>query len=334
MQTGNDISAALRPLDLAAPALFTAFLKDTAAFALEDGNVAFSTSGDTRSVAAHPDAGILVAAAEKDAVLTGGDDGRVVRTRTDGTTELLGETGGSWIDALSSGPDGAVAWSSGKKVSVRDRSGALFTTEVPSSGRGLAFVPKGFQLAISHYNGVSLWFPRTATPPRQLSWKGSHIDITVAPDARFVVTTMQENALHGWRVADGANMRMSGYPSKTRSLAWSPDGKWLATSGADAAIVWPFVTKDGPMGKPPLELGVRRSRVERVAFHPKAPVVAVGYADGCILLIETGSGQELLARRENADSGAIAALAWDGAGMKLAFATRGGAAGVVELPKV
>jgi hypothetical protein len=87
------------------------------------------------------------------------------------------------------------------------------------------------------------------------------------------------------------------------------------------------------MGKPPLELGVRRARVERVAFHPKAPVVAVGYADGCILLIETTGGKELLARRED-ESGAVAALAWNAAGMKLAFATRGGAAGVVELPQV
>ena len=52
-------------------------------------------------------------------------------------------------------------------------------------------------------------------------------------------------------------MRMSGYPAKVKSLSWSSKGKWLASSGAQAAIVWPFQAKDGPMGKAPVELGTR-----------------------------------------------------------------------------
>jgi hypothetical protein len=44
-------------------------------------------------------------------------------------------------------------------------------------------------------------------------------------------------------------MRMSGYPSKTRSFSWSGDGKWLATSGAEAAIIWPFESKEGPWAR-------------------------------------------------------------------------------------
>ena len=89
--------------------------------------------------------------------------------------------------------------------------------------------------------------------------------------------------LHGWRVSDGKNMRMAGYPAKTRSLSWSHDGKWLATSGADACIVWPFQSKDGPMGEAPRECGVRPEvKVTRVAFHPSALVVAIGYEDGMV----------------------------------------------------
>ena len=80
-------------------------------------------------------------------------------------------------------------------------------------------------------------------------------------------------------------MRMSGYPAKVRSVSWSSDGHWLATSGAEAAIVWPFDSKEGPTGKAPRECGVRPARVSRVAFHPKALVLAMGYEDGCILLV-------------------------------------------------
>jgi len=42
-------------------------------------------------------------------------------------------------------------------------------------------------------------------------------------------------------------MRMSGYPAKTEALSFTAKGKWLATSGADAMVLWPFFG-GGPMG--------------------------------------------------------------------------------------
>ena len=179
----------------------------------------------------------------------------------------------------------AYAWSAGKQVCARDEAGAVKTWSAPSTVRGLAFQPKGYRLAATHYNGATLWFPKVEGAPQTLEWKGAHLDATFSPDGRFLVTSMQENALHGWRLQDSRNMRMTGYPAKSRSLSWSHDGQWLATSGADAAVVWPFKDKDGPMGKAPRECGVREARVTRVAFHPKALVVAIGYADGLVLLV-------------------------------------------------
>ena len=78
-------------------------------------------------------------------------------------------------------------------------------------------------------------FPTPQAAPEMLEWKGSHLDVTFSPDGRFLVTAMQEPTLHGWRLADGKHMRMSGYAAKVQSMSWSADGKWLATSGADAA---------------------------------------------------------------------------------------------------
>ena len=75
---------------------------------------------------------------------------------------------------------------------------------------GLAFAPKGRRLAIAHYNGATLWFPNTAAAPERLEWKGSHVGVTFSPDGRYLVTAMQESALHGWRLVDGKHMRMSG----------------------------------------------------------------------------------------------------------------------------
>ncbi|MGQ4273570.1 WD40 repeat domain-containing protein [Terrihabitans sp. B22-R8] len=334
MSAADSLSSFIVPVAAEAHVSAVGFLGDTAAFALGDGTIVLARDGVENRVPAHPDGAVLVAAFDGRAIYTGGDDGRLVRTDADGTMEEIADTGGQWIDALALGPDNAVAWSAGRKVRVRDGKGAVFGLELTSTARGLTFAAKGFQLIIARYDGASLWFPRSNAPLKDLTWKGSHIGITASADGRFVVSTMQENALHGWRLADGAHMRMSGYPAKTRSVSWSPDGKWLATSGADAAIVWPFVTKDGPMGKPPLELAVRQSRVEQVAFHPRAPVLAVGYLDGCILLAKMDDDAQELLVRPALDGGPVTALGWDRMGTRLAFGTRDGAAGVLPLPKL
>jgi len=46
---------------------------------------------------------------------------------------------------------------------------------------------------------------------------------------------MQEAMLHGWRVADHKDMRMSGYGARVRSLEWTLGGKSLATIGLEPA---------------------------------------------------------------------------------------------------
>ena len=92
-------------------------------------------------------------------------------------------------------------------------------------------------------------------------------------------------------------MRMSGYSARVRSLGWTPGGKWLATSGSNQLVLWPFQAKDGPMGKQPQHRGADGAAVEVVACHPKQDVVAVGYADGFVLLVRIDDGAEVLARK-------------------------------------
>jgi len=312
-----------------------AFIDGAPAFALAQGAVLLGAGADARRIAAHSEAGLLAAVSDGKRLITGGDDGRVVATDASGVAAVLAEAPGKWIDALAVRADGAVAWSAGRAAFVMSAKGETKSVALPSASRGLAFLPKGYRLAIAHYNGVSLWFPNADAAPELLEWKGSHLDATVSPDGRFIVTSMQENTLHGWRLADGRNLRMAGYPAKTRSFSWSHDGKWLATSGADACILWPFQGKDGPMGQQPRECGVRADvLVTQVACHPKAAVVAVGYLDGMVLLCRITDGSEILVRRPSASGEAarVAALAWDAKGTRLAIGCDDGAADVLTLP--
>ncbi|MGZ8325103.1 MAG: WD40 repeat domain-containing protein, partial [Rhodoplanes sp.] len=189
--------------------------------------------------------------------------------------------------------------------------------------------PKGLRLAVAHYNGVTLWFPNAQAAPEALEWKGYHAGVTFSPDGRFVVTAMQEPALHGWRLADGKHMRMTGYAAKVHAMDWSADGEELATSGADQLVLWTFRGKDGPIGKGPRLLAPTDQRVCAVACHPKQAVAAVGYENGMLLLIRLEDGAELVAKHPG--GGAVTALAWNKRGTRLAFGAEEGEAGLIAL---
>jgi WD40 repeat protein len=314
-----------------APVVGAHFLKGTAVFVLGEETLLFAAGDrEPERVAVHGGA-ILAAACDGERLLTGGDDGKVAATHADRTTAMIAaDPNRRWIDHVAIAPDGAAAWSAGKDAFVLTRKGEGRRLEAPSTIGGLAFAPKGLRLAIAHYHGVTLWFPNAAqAAPERLEWKGSHLDVTFSPDGRFLVTAMQEPTLHGWRLADGNHMRMSGYAAKVRSMSWSADGNALATAGSNELIVWPFHGKDGPMGKQPRVLAPAQHRVSMAACHPKKEVTAVGYEDGMALLVRMADGAEVLARRPG--GAAVSALAWNSAGTALAVGTEDGEAGVIDL---
>ncbi|TIU41764.1 MAG: WD40 repeat domain-containing protein, partial [Mesorhizobium sp.] len=222
------------------------------------------------------------------------------------------------------------AYASGKTAFVRFADGKTKEFTHPRSVEGLAFSPKGMRFAVARYNGATLHFPAAEGKPVELEWAGAHTGIAFSPDGAFLITTMQENALHGWKLADGKHMRMSGYPGKVKSLSWSVKGKWLASSGAPAAIVWPFQAKDGPMGKAPLELGTRgNTMVTCVACHPSQDVVAVGYEDGMVIAARFADAKEVLLRRPG--KGAITAMMWDKEERRIVFGSAAGDCGVIDI---
>lgn len=320
----------IRPVSAGGPVAAIHFLADTPAFVLAEEAVVFAPAAeDVRAISVHGGA-ILAAAADERRIVTGGDDGKVVAIDAAGATTVVAtDAKRRWIDRVAIGHDGAIAWSAGKQAFVHTAKGGERVCDVPSTVGGLAFAPKGFRLAIAHYNGALLWFPNAQVAPEKLEWKGSHVAATISPDGRFLVTAMQEPTLHGWRLVDAKHMRMSGYAAKVRSMDWSVGGRWLATSGADQLILWPFQAKDGPMGKSPQLLAPAGTKVTTVACHPAQDVVAVGYEDGLLLLVRIEDGAEIIGKRPG--SAPISAMAWSPSGSMLAFGCEDGEAGVIDL---
>ena len=141
---------------------------------------------------------------------------------------------------------------------------------------------------------------------------------------------MQENQLHGWRVADEKNMRMGGYPAKPRSLAFFSKGNLMATSGANGVVVWPFAGATGPMGKQAAEVGYdEASTVVQVAAAPGLSWVAAGLDDGRVWACDV-TGQRVVPLK--AEKGApITALAITPDAKRVAWGCEDGEAGVAEV---
>src|SRR6185437_10727336 len=312
------ITDQVRALPVGMPVTSIYLLGDTAVFVGVEENAAIvNEAGEVSKVAIHGGA-VLCAASDGKRIVTGGDDGKVVAFDAKGeVTVLATDAKRRWIDNVALHPDGAVAWSAGKTASVRSGKGEEKTFDAPSTVGGLAFAPKGVRVAVAHYNGVTLWFPNAQAAPEVFEWKGSHHHVAFSPNGQFLVTSMQEPALHGWRVVDRKHMRMSGYSARVRSLDWTVGGKWLATSGSEQLVMWPFTGKDGPMGKQPKMAAAFAVRATAVACHPKQEVVAVGYSDGTVLLVCVEDGAEVLGKGPG--EGPVTALGWDAAGTLLVF---------------
>jgi len=295
---------------------------DWIAAALGDGSLRLlpaNEAGQPKEMKLHDGVSLsLVPDADDHAFLSGGDDGKlfIIDPALDAPT-LLAEQKGKWIDHAAGTVNGFRAYAAGKNVYLLDAEGQeKFTAPIASSAGGLAFSPNGKRLAVSHYNGVSLfWTNAKEAAPTTLAWKGSHLGLLWHPDGKIILSGMQENSLHGWRLADMNEMQMQGYRSKVHSMGFTAKARYLATSGAEQTICWPFFGS-GPWGKTPLMLGGSDGQlVTRVASHPKDELVAAGYDDGRIILAPLNGRMEMLIHPPVAKNGSgVTGLAWNGAG--------------------
>jgi WD40 repeat protein len=325
-------SAVAKQWDFSLPILALAANRrgDVIACSLGDGSARFlpayeyENTGAPKAVKIHDGISLsLQADADAHTFLSSGDDGRVFIIDPGLVAPtLLVEHKGKWVDHVASSAEGGFrAYTVGKQVHMLDAEGheKLGPASLPSSAGGIAFSPNSKRLAASHYNGISLfWTNAEKSAPVKLVWKGSHLALIWCQDGKTIISALQENALHGWRLADNKEMQMQGYASKIHSMDLTTKGKYLATSGADQVICWPFFG-GGPWGKTPLTLGGSEgSLVTRVAAHPKDEMLAAGYDNGMILLAPLDGRMEMLIHPPVATKGAaVTGLVWNGEGDSL-----------------
>ena len=303
-------------------------------FAFGDGSILFANDvGEKHKFVSHEGA-VLCAAPLGCRLITAGDDGRVVSTASDGTQTVVFEQFGRFFDQLATSSWGGIAFADGRKIFVVMPDGAnrerTIERQYQASGSvgGLCFGPKGRKLAASRNNGASVyWVGTDRETPDEYEWLGAHGPITWSPRGDFVVTSMQENAVHVWRTDHEKHGRMGGYPTRIKSVSWNPKGTALATSGSNDVVIWPFATKDGPIGQGAAQWSLNSDvALSQLSWHPTKGVILTGNYEGDVTLVREDGALLPVAK---ALGSVVTSVAFSKDGKSLAFGTDQGAYGVV-----
>ena len=154
----------------------------------------------------------------------------------------------------------------------------------------LAFSPDGKTLASSSEDGIILWDVASHQPIGQpLS---GHSELEFSPDGKTLASSGDGIVL--WDVASRQpiGQPLGGDSGSVLSVAFSPDGKMLASGMVDSTIILWDVASRQPIGQP-LHVSGNSSFISSVAFSPDGKTLASGSDDGTIILWDVASPQPI-----------------------------------------
>ncbi len=197
---------------------------------------------------------------------------------------------------------------------------------------GVAFSPDGEMLASGSNDGtIKLWDVATGTQSQTLTGSSELVDsIAISPDGKLLASRSvtpvfgpdnkirepgrEDYAIRFWDMPTGALRKtLPGHEGTGNSIAFSPDGKLLASSGVgftpDGQQMLASSVASGPDGVELLEVatgiarralrgpyksisdsGAYEKEVDTVAFSPDGKLLAAGTRDGTINLWDVATG--------------------------------------------
>jgi WD40 repeat protein len=279
-----------------------------------------------KRVVAHRSTGFssMAFAPDGSVLATGGTDGLIVLWEVSGLRERATLAGvGGPVATMAFSPDGKLlASAAADAVALWDVAARRMSDAIAWEGdvRSVAFAPDGKSLVVSGQAsgdparaGLSKRFrleDRRVTA--EFHWNRGPINSSAyAPDGQAIVLGGQTGIINVWRPDAQTEPVLLGNHTDVRSLAFAPDGRWLATAGDgdDDIQLW-----DVASGHRGATLRGHSGLVNCIAFSPDGKRLASGGADHSVRLWDVVKGIEVANWQAHAD--AVTCLAWSSDGQK------------------
>lgn len=166
----------------------------------------------------------------------------------------------------------------------------LLLTESSDQPNSLAFSPNGETLAAAGDVSIQLWNTATGSLEKTLeSYWGSFACIAFSSDNKTLALTPHEvNEIQLWDITRNHQQTHERHDEQVESIAFSPDGKILASTSQDHTIqLWDIT------GSRQQTLKVHHTEVISITFSPDGKILASGTSTGDVWLWDIATGNHL-----------------------------------------
>jgi WD40 repeat protein len=255
----------------------------------------------------------LVPTADDQRIVTASDDGKLrVWNLATGTVEQTLEEGGGGGRSLALSPDGGLLASGseqGPRISLWDARTWKQIRSVPAVGGWMAFTPDGKTLLAARTvspDGSAHTVTRCDVASNKplaslsLSGKGGRALFHLSADGKSLFHLKADDPAEPFvHVTDTETGKerfpCAGHTAALHTVAFSPDGKTLASGGSDQSVcLWDLANWQPGERQPPVRvLKLHTDWVWSLAYSPDSKMLASGSFDGTIVLWNVATGQEI-----------------------------------------